>query len=55
MDYDVVITNGTVVSAAGESRADVAIRGETIAAVGPGLAATGRPPHRDHRRDRAAR
>ena len=39
MDYDVVITNGTILSADGETKADVAIRGETIAAVGPGLAA----------------
>jgi len=37
MDYDVVIANGVLVTAEGESRADVAIRGETIAAVGPGL------------------
>jgi len=43
MDYDIVIANGTVVSASGEARADVAIRGETIAAVGPGLAATAGP------------
>jgi dihydropyrimidinase len=39
MDYDVVITNGVVVDAEGQTRADVAVRGETIAAVGPGLAA----------------
>ncbi len=39
MEYDVVITNGVLLSAEGETRADVAIRGETIAAVGPGLAA----------------
>ncbi len=38
MDYDIVIANGTVVSADGESQADVAIRGEKIAAVGAGLA-----------------
>ncbi len=37
MEYDIVIANGTVVSSDGESRADVAIRGEKIAAVGPGL------------------
>jgi dihydropyrimidinase len=42
MDYDVVIANGNVVGAEGERRADVAIRGETIAAVGPGLAASAR-------------
>ena len=51
MDYDVVIANGIVVGAEGEARADVAIRGETIAAVGPGLAAAGRRRRRDHRRD----
>ncbi len=39
MDYDVIITNGVILGAEGESRGDVAIRGETIAAVGPGLAA----------------
>ncbi len=42
MDYDVVITNGVLLSAEGETRADVAIRGEKIAAVGPGLAAESR-------------
>jgi len=42
MDYDVVISNGIVVSAEGEARADVAIQGERIAAVGPGLAASAR-------------
>jgi len=40
MDYDFVITNGLLLSAEGETRGDVAIRGETIAAVGVGLAAT---------------
>jgi dihydropyrimidinase len=39
MDYDLVITNGLLLGAEGETRADIAIRGETIAAVGPGLAA----------------
>jgi dihydropyrimidinase len=39
MDYDVIIANGTLLSADGETRADVALRGETIAAVGSGLAA----------------
>ncbi len=39
MDYDIVIANGTLLSADGETKADVAIRGETIAEVGPGLAA----------------
>ena len=43
MEYDVVITNGTILSADGETKADVAIRGETIAAVGPGLAAKAVP------------
>lgn len=42
MNYDVVITNGVLVGAEGETRADVAIRGEMIAAIGPGLASTGR-------------
>ena len=51
MDYDVVIANGTLLSAEGETRADVAIRGETIAAVGPGLAAQARCRHRGHRCD----
>src|SRR4051812_17154305 len=36
MDYDVIITNGLILGAEGEQRGDVAIRGETIAAVGPG-------------------
>jgi dihydropyrimidinase len=39
MDYDVIIANGTLLSADGETRADVAFLGETIAAVGSGLAA----------------
>lgn len=43
MDYDVVIAGGIVVGAEGEMRADVAIRGEQIAAVGPGLAASAGP------------
>jgi predicted amidohydrolase YtcJ len=47
MDYDIVITNGTLLSADGETKADVAIRGETIAAVGPDLAARARAC-RDH-------
>ncbi len=38
MEYDIVIANGTVVNVDGESRADVAIAGEKIAAVAPGLA-----------------
>jgi dihydropyrimidinase len=38
MDYDIIITNGTLVGADGDTKADVAIRGETIAAVGLGLA-----------------
>jgi dihydropyrimidinase len=43
MKYDTVITDGLVLSAQGETSADVAIRGETIAAVGPGLAAEASP------------
>src|SRR5260370_40471 len=35
MDYDVVITNGTLFSADGETNADAAIRGETIATDDP--------------------
>ena len=42
MDYDVIIANGVILRAEGERKADVAIRGETIAAVGPGLAAAAR-------------
>ncbi len=43
MDYDLVITNGILLGAEGETQGDdVAIRGETIAAVGPGLAAGAR-------------
>src|SRR6476646_10450237 len=38
MNYDVIITNGVILGADGERRGDVAIAGETIAAVGPGLA-----------------
>jgi dihydropyrimidinase len=38
MDYDVIITNGMILGAEGERKGDVAIRGGTIAAVGPGLA-----------------
>ncbi|HEV3168377.1 MAG TPA: dihydropyrimidinase [Isosphaeraceae bacterium] len=41
MIYDTIIANGTVVSAGGQEKTDVAIRGETIAAVGPGLAGGG--------------
>jgi dihydropyrimidinase len=43
MSYDIVITNGLVIGAGGETKADVAIRGETIAAVGPELAAAAGP------------
>jgi dihydropyrimidinase len=39
MDYDVIITNGMILGAEGGRGGDVAIRGETIAAIGPGLAA----------------
>jgi dihydropyrimidinase len=42
MDHDILIANGLVISADGERKADVAIHGETIAAVGPGLAAASR-------------
>ena len=38
MDYDVIITNGVIVGEGGEQTGDIAIRGETIAALGPGLA-----------------
>ena len=37
----VLIKGGTVVNATGESRADVLVEGETIAAVGPNLQAAG--------------
>ena len=52
MKFDVVIANGVLLSAEGETRADVAIRGETIAAVGPGLAAANTAaPRSSMRRD----
>ncbi len=38
MTYDIIVTNGTVVSAEGVQQADVAIRGEKIVAVNKGLA-----------------
>lgn len=38
MSYDTIIANGTVLSAEGTEKADVAIQGERIAAVGKGLA-----------------
>lgn len=38
MAYDTIIANGTVLSAEGQQQADVAIQGERIAAVSPGLA-----------------
>src|SRR5262249_25841813 len=38
MPYDTIIANGTVISAEGQEKADVAIKGEKIAAVGKGLA-----------------
>lgn len=41
MRYDLVITGASVVGPAGRMSADVAVKGETIAAVGPGLAAEG--------------
>ena len=37
MSYDLIIANGTVVSAVGTEKADVAIQGERIAAVGTNL------------------
>src|SRR5438045_2669916 len=40
MAYDTIIANGTVISAAGQEQADVAIQGEKIAAVGKGLTRT---------------
>jgi dihydropyrimidinase len=40
MTYDIMIANGTVISATGTEKADVAIRGEKIAAVGAGLSRT---------------
>jgi dihydropyrimidinase len=39
MAYDLIIADGTVVSAEGTQKADVAVWGERIAAVSPGLAA----------------
>jgi dihydropyrimidinase len=39
MAYDLLITNGTVVSPEGTTKADVAVRGEKITAVAPGLGA----------------
>lgn len=41
MAYDLIIANGTVVSADGQQQADLAVRGERIAAVGKGLAKAG--------------
>jgi dihydropyrimidinase len=38
MSYDLIIANGTVVSATGQEQADVAIQGERIAAINKGLA-----------------
>jgi dihydropyrimidinase len=43
MEYDLIIANGMVLSAEGESRLDVGVRGEKIVAVGPGLAKTADP------------
>ncbi|NOX60542.1 MAG: dihydropyrimidinase [Chloroflexi bacterium] len=37
MNYDLVIKNGTIVTAAGHYQADVAVRGERIAAIGQDL------------------
>jgi dihydropyrimidinase len=44
MAYDLIIANGTVVSADGQQQADVAVRGERIAAIGKGLAKPGDAP-----------
>jgi dihydropyrimidinase len=41
MAYDTIVANGTVVSAEGQQQADIAIRGEKVAAVGKGLARAG--------------
>ncbi len=41
MPYDLIIANGTVVSASGQEVADIAVRGEQIAAIGKGLAKSG--------------
>jgi dihydropyrimidinase len=41
MAYDTIIVNGTVISAEKQEQADIAIRGEKIAAVGRGLARAG--------------
>src|SRR4051812_12985899 len=38
MAYDLIIANGTVVTADGQEHADIAIRGEKVATVGKGLA-----------------
>jgi dihydropyrimidinase len=38
-DFDLVVTGGTVVTPGGPVEADLAVRGETIAEIGPGLAA----------------
>jgi len=44
MAYDLIIANGTLVSAQGQEQADVGIRGERIAAIGKGLAKPGEAP-----------
>lgn len=46
MNWDTVIAGGTVVSAEGKQRADVAIRGERIVAVAKGLAGQASPATR---------
>src|SRR6185436_8956752 len=40
--YDLVLSGGTVFEPAGGRRADVAVSGDRIARIGPGLAATAR-------------
>jgi dihydropyrimidinase len=42
MNHDVIIANGLILSPEGERKADVLFRGESIAAVAPGLAAADR-------------
>ncbi len=37
MDYDLVIKNGTIISSSGSEKADVAVIGESIAAIGKEL------------------
>ena len=41
MSYDLVIANGTVVSADGPQKSDIGVKGERISAVAPNLDRTG--------------